>query len=341
MRKRTVLLLGAMAPLVTLAASEEAEELTIEQVVVTAQKRASALQDVPFSVAAASEQQIRDSGSTNIVDLSRNFAGLTITDLGPGQSQVAIRGISAGQVVRDLVGGVKESVGVYLDESAISQALFTPDLDLFDLERFEVLRGPQGTLFGAGSSAGTVRYITKQPQLGQFEGVTEVGGYTGTDSDFGGNLRGVVNLPVGETTALRVVGYYNEMAGFIDSVYPRRRVREDVNSGEKYGARISMLFQPSDTLSITPRIIYQQLETDGYPRIDRYNILGNPFTTTQPAVDPGERGQVTQIPEGIDDELLLADLVVNVGLGGAHADVGQLVHRSRRGRGARRFAALR
>ncbi len=316
MKKRMVLLLGAMAPLATLAASEQAEELTIERVVVTAQKRTSALQDVPFSVAAASEQQIRDSGSTNIVDLSRNFAGLTITDLGPGQSQVAIRGISAGQVVRDLVGGVKESVGVYLDESAISQALFTPDLDLFDLERFEVLRGPQGTLFGAGSSAGTVRYISKQPRLGQFEGVTEAGGYTGTDSDFGGNLRGVVNLPLGETTALRVVGYYNEMAGFIDSVYPGRGVREDVNSGEKYGARISMLFQPSDTVSITPRIIYQQLETDGYPRIDRYNILGNPFTTTQPAVNPGERGQITQIPEGIDDELLLADLVVNVGLGG-------------------------
>src|SRR5688572_8186614 len=307
MKKRMVLLLGAMAPLVTLAASEQAEELTIERVVVTAQKRTSALQDVPFSVAAASEQQIRDSGSTNIVDLSRNFAGLTITDLGPGQSQVAIRGISAGQVVRDLVGGVKESVGVYLDESAISQALFTPDLDLFDLERFEVLRGPQGTLFGAGSSAGTVRYISKQPRLGQFEGVTEAGGYTGTDSDFGGNLRGVVNLPLGETTALRVVGYYNEMAGFIDSVYPGRRVREDVNSGEKYGARVALLLQPNENLSITPRIVYQKLETDGYPRIDHYNILGNPFTTTQPAVDPGKRGQVTQIPEGIDDEMTMAD----------------------------------
>src|SRR5688500_18119690 len=164
---RSVLALGLAAPALGLAASDET---IIEQIIVTAQKRASALEDVPFSVAAASEQRIRDSGSTNIVDLSRNFAGLTITDLGPGQSQVAIRGISAGQVVRDLVGGVKESVGVYLDESAISQALFTPDLDLFDLERFEVLRGPQGTLFGAGSSAGTVRYITKQPQLGEFEG---------------------------------------------------------------------------------------------------------------------------------------------------------------------------
>src|SRR5687768_13793314 len=207
---RSVLALGLAAPALGLAASDET---IIERVVVTAQKRTSALQDVPFSVAAASEQQIRDSGSTNIVDLSRNFAGLTITDLGPGQSQVAIRGISAGQVVRDLVGGVKESVGVYLDESAISQALFTPDLDLFDLERFEVLRGPQGTLFGAGSSAGTVRYITRQPVLEEFGGAAEVTAHSGTDSEFGGNLRGVVNLPLGETTALRVVGYYNEMAG--------------------------------------------------------------------------------------------------------------------------------
>src|SRR5687767_14576436 len=198
MRKRIVLTLGAMAPFVAFAASEEGGEPEIEQVVVTAQKRTSDLQDVPFSVAARSERQIRTLGSNNIVDLSRNFAGLTITDLGPGQSQVAIRGVSAGQVVRDLVGGVKESVGVYLDESAISQALFTPDLELFDLERVEVLRGPQGTLFGAGSSVGTVRYITRQPQLGQFEGAIELGGHGGPDTDIGGNARGVVNLPVGE-----------------------------------------------------------------------------------------------------------------------------------------------
>ena len=310
---RSVLAVGLVAPALGFAATDET---IIEQIIVTAQKRASALQDVPFSVGAATEQQIRDSGSTNIVDLSRNFAGLTITDLGPGQSQVAIRGISAGQVVRDLVGGVKEAVGVYLDESAISQALFTPDLDLFDLERFEVLRGPQGTLFGAGSSAGTVRYITRQPQLGQFEGAAEAGAYTGTDADVGFNLRGVVNLPMADTAALRVVGYYNELAGFIDSVYPGRGVSEDVNSGEKMGARVALLFQPNENLSITPRIVYQKLETDGYPRIDAYNILGNPFTTTQPAVNPGERGQVTQIPEGIEDELTLADLVVNWGLGG-------------------------
>ena len=157
-------------PVLTLAAAPAEVADEIEQVIVTAQKRATALQDVPFSIAATTEQQIRNSGASDLPELARNIAGLTITDLGPGQSQVAIRGISAGQVIRDQP-GVKESVGVYLDESAISVALFTPDLDLFDLERFEVLRGPQGTLFGAGSSSGTLRYITRQPQLEKFEAV--------------------------------------------------------------------------------------------------------------------------------------------------------------------------
>lgn len=301
----------ALAPRVAASAEDE----ILEQIIVTAQKRATALQDVPFSVAAAGEEQIRNSGSGNIVELSRNFAGLTITDLGPGQSQVAIRGISAGQVVRDQP-GVKESVGVYLDESAISVALFTPDLDLFDLERFEVLRGPQGTLFGAGSSSGTVRYITRQPQLGEFEGAAEVSGYTGTDTDVGGDIKAMINAPIGQTAAVRLVGYYNELAGFIDSYYPGRGVWEDVNSGEKTGARVAMLFQPSENISITPRIVYQKLETDGYPRIDVYNVLGNPYTTTQPPVNPGERGQVTQLREGIDDEFTLADLTMEFGLGG-------------------------
>src|SRR6185312_9129100 len=102
----------------------------LEQVIVTAQKRESSLQSVPFSVAATSDEAIRNSGSQNIVDLARNVASVAIADLGPGQSQIAIRGISSGQVIRDQP-GVKEQVGVYLDESAISVALFTPDLELF------------------------------------------------------------------------------------------------------------------------------------------------------------------------------------------------------------------
>jgi iron complex outermembrane receptor protein len=315
MHKQIGLAAALFAPLAAFAASTPSDSDIIEQIIVTAQKRETALQDVPFSVAAASEQQIRNSGASNIVELGRNFAGLTITDLGPGQSQVAIRGVSAGQVARDQP-GVKESVGIYLDESAISVALFTPDLDLFDLERLEVLRGPQGTLFGAGSTTGTVRYITRQPQLGEFSGAAEVSAHSGSDADFGGNLKGALNVPMGDAAALRLVGYYNELAGFIDSYYPGRAVREDVDGGSKTGARIAMLFQPNENLSITPRVVYQKLETDGFPRIDFYNVLGNRFTTTQPAVDPGERGQVTQLPEGIEDDFSLIDLKVEASFGG-------------------------
>src|SRR3546814_7969449 len=99
----------------------------------------------------SSDLDIQRSGAVTIEDLSRNVAGLTVQNLGPGQSQVAIRGVSAGQIIRDQP-GVKEQVGVYLDESVISLSLFTPDLDLFDLNRVETLRGPQGTLLDRKST---------------------------------------------------------------------------------------------------------------------------------------------------------------------------------------------
>ena len=279
----------------------------LETVVVTAQKRETALQAVPFSVAATSDEQMRNSGSESIVDLARNVASVAIADLGPGQSQVAIRGISSGQVIRDQP-GVKEQVGVYLDESPISVALFTPDLELADLERFEVLRGPQGTLFGAGSEAGTLRYITRQPKLEGYEGSAEATFLGVQDGDIGGNVRGAVNVPLGETVALRVVGYYNELPGFIDAIQPGGRVKKDVNDGDRKGGRVAMLFKPTEQISITPRIVYQRLETNGYPREDVYNILANPATTTQPKVTIGKRQQYTQIREGIDDKFTLGDL---------------------------------
>jgi iron complex outermembrane receptor protein len=286
----------------------------LEEIIVTAQKRTESLQDIPFSVAAVTDETIRRSGTTNLVELARNVSGLAITDLGPGQSQVAIRGVSAGQIIRDQP-GVKESVGIYLDESAISVALFTPDLDLYDVERVEVLRGPQGTLFGAGSSSGTLRYITRQPQLGEFDASTELTASTVDDGEFGGGVKAALNLPMGDTIAARIAGYYSQLPGFIDSIYPDRSKDEDVNGGERTGVRASLRFQPNDQLSVTPRIVYQKLETDGFPRIDIWNILGNPYTTTETAVDYGERTQVTQFEEGLDDDFTLGDLNVSYDFG--------------------------
>jgi iron complex outermembrane receptor protein len=212
----TAALLSAM-PFALPAQDASLTDDDIEEIIVTAQKRATSLQDVPFSVAALTAEDLEQSGATNIVEVARNVPGLYIADLGPGQSQVAIRGISAGQVVRDQP-GVKESVGIYLDESPISVALFTPDLDLYDLDRIEVLRGPQGTLFGAGSSSGTVRYITAQPNIGESGGSVDLTGSIPTDGEFGGSVRGSINVPIGENAAMRAVGYYTALSGFIDSL---------------------------------------------------------------------------------------------------------------------------
>jgi outer membrane receptor protein involved in Fe transport len=284
----------------------------IEEILVTATKRESRIQDVPFSINVQTQQDIQRSGATNIEELSRNIAGLTVQNLGPGQSQVAIRGVSAGQIVRDQP-GVKEQVGVYLDESVISLSLFTPDLDLFDLNRVETLRGPQGTLFGSGSVGGTIRYITSQPDPEGFDAGVEFDLNTITDGEIGGHLKGMVNIPLADgRAALRAVGYTTEYGGFIDARREGGGVSEDVNSGNRTGARVAVAFMPTDNLTITPRIVYQEVEADGFNRQEAYNLYANPFTTTRPPVQLGEREQHLLLDEKFSDETLLTDIVAEV-----------------------------
>ncbi len=285
-----------------------------DEIIVTATKRASTVKDVPFSLNAQSQVDIQRSGATNLEELSRNIAGLTIQNLGPGQSQIAIRGVSAGQIVRDQP-GVKEQVGVYLDESVISLSLFTPDLDLFDLNRVETLRGPQGTLFGSGSVGGTVRYITNQPELDNTSGQVEFNVNSVTDGGIGGHVKGAYNVPIGENAAIRAVGYVTQYAGFIDALREGGDIKEDVNSGTRIGGRVSMVFEPSDGLSITPRVIYQKIDTEGFNRQEVFNLYANPFTTTRPAVTFDERQQFLRLDEAFSDETLIADLTIEKNLG--------------------------
>ena len=297
------------------AEGEEAPQFTEEVTVrVTARKREENLQSVPFSIVAPTQQVLRNRGAESLEDVSANVAGFSIQNLGPGQSQIAIRGVSAGQIVRDQP-GVKEQVGVYLDESVISLSLFTPDIDLFDMSRVEVLRGPQGTLFGSGSLSGTVRYITNQPELGVLEGTGELGFDALSAGGFGNNTKVAINIPLGETAAARVTAYNTVLGGFMDAVQPDGGSVEDVNSGRRSGARVAVLVQPNERLSITPRVIYQDVSMDGWNRIDAYNILANPFTTTRPAFGLGERELFTQIEEPFGDQFLLGDLKVEYDFG--------------------------
>ena len=307
--------LAAIASAPTMAFSQDADEATVvDEVLVTATKRASTVQDVPFSINAQTEEDIQKSGAVTLEDLSRNVASLSIQNLGPGQSQVSVRGVSAGQVVRDQP-GVKEQVGVYLDESVISLSLFTPDLDLFDLNRVETLRGPQGTLFGSGSVGGTIRYITNQPKLDEFEGTVEGNANLVDGDDLGGWLKGAVNIPISPMMAARAVGYYTEYGGFINALREGGGVDEDVNGGHRAGGRLSVLFQPTENISITPRVVYQETQANGFNRQEVFNLYANPFTTTRPPVTFDEREQFLLLDESFEDKFFLADLTASVGFG--------------------------
>src|SRR6267378_7349384 len=223
------------------------QALEMEAVTVTAMLREQRLAEIPFSIAAPTEQALQLRGADNIETIAANVAGFSVQNLGPGQSQVAMRGASSGQIARDQP-GVKEQVGAYLDESPVSLSLFTPDLDLFDVSRVEVLRGPQGTLFGAGSEAGTVRYITNQAQLGVSTTFGEVGGHWVGGGSPGSTAKIGVNAPLGKTAAARIVGYSSHMGGWMDAVQPDLRVNDDVNSADRTGVRAAVHLEPNERL---------------------------------------------------------------------------------------------
>ncbi len=287
-------------------------EATAEhEIIVTATKRASTVQDVPFSINAQTEEDIQRANASTIEEISRNVAGLAVQNLGPGQSQVSIRGVSAGQIVRDQP-GVKEQVGVYLDDSVISLSLFTPDFDLFDLNRVETLRGPQGTLFGSGSVGGTLRYITNQPKIGVTEGLVEANVNMVEESDIGYHLKGAINVPLGDMLAIRAVAYGTHYAGFVDALGPASG--KNVNDGSRIGGRVALLFEPTPDIKITPRVVYQEIRADGFNREEVFNLYLNEFT--DPPHEYDEREQFLLLREKFKDDTLLADLTASFGFGG-------------------------
>lgn len=295
------------------------------EIIVTATKRNESIQNVPFSINAQTAEAMQRMGATSIEDVSRSVAGLTVQNLGPGQSQVSVRGVSAGQVVRDQP-GVKEQVGVYFDESVISMSLFTPDFDLFDLDRVETLRGPQGTLFGSGSEGGTVRYITKQPKLGQTEGTVEGGVNVLKGGDVGYSGKGAINLPLGDTAAIRAVGYAEHYAGFIDAIGPA--AGKNINDGRRYGGRLSLLWEPAPGIKLTPRIIYQDIRTNGFNREDSYHLYYNELISPFDILP--ERTQYLKLREEFRDKTTLADFTASIDVGSdiALTSITTYIHRN-------------
>ena len=309
---RVHLLAGIAA--VSIAAPAMAQEATDEnagnEIVVTATKRNETIQDVPFSINAQTAEAMQKNGSSSLEDVARNVAGLTVQNLGPGQSQVSVRGVSAGQIVRDQP-GVKEQVGVYLDESVISVSLFTPDFDLFDLDRVETLRGPQGTLFGSGSVGGTVRYITKQPTTDRVEGTLEANVNTLAGGDVGYAGKAAMNLPLSEKMAVRVVAYGEHFGGFINAIGPA--AGENINDGYRWGVRTAVRIEPAEGFVITPRVIHQKIKANGFNRQDEYNFYYSPLQNAANVIP--ERTQYLKLREAFEDKTTLADLTMNFELG--------------------------
>jgi outer membrane receptor protein involved in Fe transport len=244
----------------------------IAEIVVTAQKRAQSLQDVPISVTALRGEELELRGAQGLSEFTRLVPGLAYVDFGPGGQRnnrpLIIRGIDAGGNEF-----ASPAVGYYIDEAPISIA----DTKLFDLDRIEVLRGPQGTLYGVGTAGGTVKLITNQPKLSTFEAVAEATGLYTTHGDSGSRLNGMLNMPLGDEAALRVSAYFRQEPGYIDSVEAsagapsyviantRQAAEENFNDQRVRGVRASLLFQPNGRVSITPSVYLQRNDIGGEP----------------------------------------------------------------------------
>ncbi|HEY2678173.1 MAG TPA: TonB-dependent receptor [Steroidobacteraceae bacterium] len=236
----------------------------LETIVVTAEKRAEPLKDVPMSITALSAATLDNLQARDFQDYAALVPGLSLQTTQPGLTRLTLRGQNAG--------GVGSTVAVYLDESPfgsssalLNGSIITGDFDTWDLERIEVLRGPQGTLYGANSEGGLLKFVTIAPVLGSFSGAGEVTGESVQHGGNGGELRGMVNLPLGDKVALRISGYDQDAPGYVDNVLTGQ---SEVNEGHKYGGRASLLAAPTDDFSIRLTASSQQSKYGGTNTVD-------------------------------------------------------------------------
>ncbi|HEY8352386.1 MAG TPA: TonB-dependent receptor, partial [Sphingomonadales bacterium] len=241
--------------------SQNSHGFQIDEILVTASKRSLRLQDVPMAVSALDASRLDRMGAKGFNDYLRSIPGVSFIDRGPGRNKIIIRGISDGPN-----SGTESTTGIYIDETPITEALQTADINMFDVERVEVLRGPQGTLYGAGSMGGTVRIILNKPDSTAFGAAAE--GTLSTTRRGGENyeVNGMVNVPVIEDRlAVRVVGNYREEGGYIDDVV---RNIKDANEATIKGGRAMVQFTPSDDLTILGSVTYQDTEYGALPAED-------------------------------------------------------------------------
>lgn len=266
-------------------------ETPLEEIVVTAQKREQVLRDIPLSITVLSGDFLERQRADNFQDLVALVPGFTLQSDTRGVSRVTLRGINTG--------GVASTVGVYVDDvpfgssSGLANAsILSGDFDTFDLARVEVLRGPQGTLYGASSLGGVMKYVTNVPDTEAFQarGQASIEDVDGGDPGYA--FTGVVNVPLTDRIAVRASGYYRDDDGFIDSIgnnplpsltdpdnniVDGTNVKDGINALKTYGGRVSALFQATDRLSLRLSALMQNIETDGADIFEADPDTGSPL----------------------------------------------------------------
>lgn len=249
--------------------ADERNASSTSEIIVTASRSGEqSIQKAPMAISAVSGEALAARGVGNLTDLSHAVPSLNVTEQQPGTNKIDMRGVTAGAL--DTTDAQDRSlVAVYLDDTPLSLQGNTPDLKVLDLERVEVIRGPQGTLFGAGSMSGTIRYITAKPDATKSFGTFDVLGSGTKGGAFNYNVRGMFNLPISDILALRVSGYQGTNSGYIDNV---RTGKKNANQDETTQFRAALRFKPSDKLTVDASVTYSDLDVN--ERNATYSGLG-------------------------------------------------------------------
>jgi iron complex outermembrane receptor protein len=241
-------------------------ESSVEEVIVTAQKKTERFIDVPLSLSVITENRLVRSQSNNLQDLVNLVPGLQLIAMSPISNQLAIRGVSIG------AGAINSSVATYFDETPYTSqgpfagsATISPNFDSYDIARVEVLRGPQGTLYGANALAGILKYVTNAPDPSTYGASTMIGGSTVAHGGTGYELHGMLNLPLSDVSAFRLVVGDTHFPGYIDDP---SRGRTDTNSVDRTIVRASFLWQAIEDFSVRLSALYQRLRADDAGYVD-------------------------------------------------------------------------
>lgn len=296
-----VLFLGVSGNAPAAPASTDAAPTALDEVVVTASRVGEvSLQKIPMAMSVISPAELDAKGLGGVSDFVKTLPSVNMQSLSPGENDIEMRGLVT-DGVEPTNAQERSLVAIYLDDAAITQQAFNPDLHVYDLERIEVLRGPQGTLYGAGSMAGTIRLITKKPDSKTFSGDGDI---SVSQTQHGGanySTRGVLNLPlIEDKLAARIAVYRSEDSGYIDNVGLNERDSNPVYSTQ---ARLAVRWQANDVLTV-----------DASATFARLNALG------RNAVFPqlGNETYSSLTPEQFDDYFKLYNLTTDWDLSFAH-----------------------